>query len=108
MGKSVIRMDREAPDCAGHSRDPCSHFTSTVVRVGRPLSSTIPDLIAHREVGIIALRKLTSELEANHAADGLAIKVLTLRIESDSPGTRSLDAYRTEAVKERIHPAEVS
>lgn len=65
-------------------------------------SRTIPDLIAHRDAGIVALRKLTSELEAKHAADGSAVESRTVRTESDTPGTQSLTAYRTEVVRDWI------
>lgn len=66
---------------------------------------TIPDLIAHRDAGIIALRKLTEELDSQHAAGaevGSVVVGTTARVESEPTAVESLRSYSTEVVSEWI------
>nr|WP_281389129.1 thioesterase family protein [Brevibacterium renqingii] len=64
---------------------------------------TIPDLVRHRDAGIIALRKLTAELAATHGADAAATAAaVPAPTEVASDRAESLPVYLTEVSEDWI------
>nr|WP_301541236.1 thioesterase family protein [Brevibacterium renqingii] len=67
---------------------------------------TIPDLVRHRDAGIIALRKLTAELAATHGADAAAtaaaVPTEPTPSEVASDRAESLPVYLTEVSEDWI------